>query len=366
MVQSDMSPGLRRLAIDALHLSCLHRLVGGATCGMGAIFMLHRVRPKPPATAFAPNRILEITPQFLEQTIQHVLRLGREIVSLDEMHRRLLAGGGTRPFVCFTLDDGYADCIEHALPIFERHQAPFTIYLTTGLPDHRANLWWLLLEQLIRDHAELRLRIEGRTEVHRTATVRAKYAVYGETYRRLRRLPAETCLATVNQLAADYGQDPAALCAREAMTWAMARQVVTGGLGAIEAHTLLHHAVSRQEPAALLDDVERCRARIAEMTGYRPRHFAYPFGDPDAAGERDFRLLQSLNFATATTTRKGVLFAEHRHALAALPRVPLNGDYQSLRYLDVVVSGLPFALAQQRERHRLRETEQPAAVQATG
>jgi hypothetical protein len=44
------------------------------------------------------------------------------------------------------------------------------------------------------------------------------------------------------------------------------------------------------------------------------------------------------------TTRKGVIFPEHKHYLTALPRVSLNGEYQSLTYTALYLSGAPFAL----------------------
>ena len=44
------------------------------------------------------------------------------------------------------------------------------------------------------------------------------------------------------------------------------------------------------------------------------------------------------------TTRKGLVRKSHAAAMTALPRLSLNGDYQDLRYLKVLLSGLPFAL----------------------
>jgi hypothetical protein len=54
------------------------------------------------------------------------------------------------------------------------------------------------------------------------------------------------------------------------------------------------------------------------------------------------------------TTQKGVLFRAHRPHLTALPRVSLNGDYQSLTYTALDLSGARFALwnkFQQGQRH---------------
>jgi peptidoglycan/xylan/chitin deacetylase (PgdA/CDA1 family) len=81
---------------------------------------------------------------------------------------------------------------------------------------------------------------------------------------------------------------------------------------------------------------------MAATLGERPRHFSYPYGSACAAGPRDFGIARELGFDTAVTTRPGVLYAEHADHLTALPRVSLNGDYQALRYLDVLLSGLPF------------------------
>ena len=84
--------------------------------------------------------------------------------------------------------------------------------------------------------------------------------------------------------------------------------------------------------------------RIEQELGSRPIHFAFPYGDPGSAGPRDFALAREAGFKTAVTTRKGMLFPAHRRHLTALPRVSLNGDYQSLTYTALYLSGAPFAL----------------------
>jgi len=49
-------------------------------------------------------------------------------------------------------------------------------------------------------------------------------------------------------------------------------------------------------------------------------------------------------YEIAVTTRPGLLFPEHADHLLALPRVSLNGLWQDLRSLDVLLSGAPFRL----------------------
>jgi peptidoglycan/xylan/chitin deacetylase (PgdA/CDA1 family) len=55
-------------------------------------------------------------------------------------------------------------------------------------------------------------------------------------------------------------------------------------------------------------------------------------------------MAQELGFASAVTTRPGMLFPAHRDHVWALPRLSLNGNWQSLESLDVLLSGVPFAL----------------------
>jgi peptidoglycan/xylan/chitin deacetylase (PgdA/CDA1 family) len=77
--------------LSALHYSGADAMIAPLTRGIGAIFMLHHVQPGKPSS-FEPNRILKVTPGFLEQAITQVIASGFEIVSLDEAHFRLIEG----------------------------------------------------------------------------------------------------------------------------------------------------------------------------------------------------------------------------------------------------------------------------------
>ena len=151
---------LLKAALSALHYSGADSIIAPLTRGIGAIFMLHHVRPEKP-NSFEPNRILKVTPDFLEQVIDQVRTSGFEIVSLDEAHFRLTEGEHGRPFVCFTFDDGYRDNLEYAYPIFKRHELPFAIYVPTDYSDGHGDLWWLALEKVIVKVSALSVKIDG-------------------------------------------------------------------------------------------------------------------------------------------------------------------------------------------------------------
>ena len=70
-----------------------------------------------------------------------------DIVSLDEMYRRLNEGDIARRFVCITFDDGYRDKLQWAYPMLKKHEIPFALYIPTSFPDRLGELWWLALER---------------------------------------------------------------------------------------------------------------------------------------------------------------------------------------------------------------------------
>jgi len=62
------------------------------------------------------------------------------------------------------------------------------------------------------------------------------------------------------------------------------------------------------------------------------------------AGRREFNLAREAGFACAVTTRPGMIYAEHAAHLWALPRVSVNGLWQSLGDLESLLSGAPLLL----------------------
>lgn len=341
---SHTTTRMLKTALSAMHYSGADRLLGRMTRGIGVIFTLHHVRPEPP-DAFEPNRILKVTPEFLDQVVRQVIEAGFEVLSLDEAHARI-SGSTTssRPFACFTLDDGYRDNAQHAYPIFKRYGVPFAIYVPTDLPDDGGMLWWLALEHVIRQAPAVQVQMQGEMRTFPLSTLAEKDYAFDQIYWWLRQLPDDRVRTVVGELCAGIGFDYMLQCRELVMTWGEIRALAADPLVTIGAHTRRHFALSKLTEAEAVDEITASVRRIERELGRPCRHFSYPYGDATSAGARDFRLAAETGLATAVTTRKGVIHERHAKALTALPRISLNGDFQHSRYVKVFLSGVPFAL----------------------
>ena len=341
---SGLKNTIIRAGFETLYFSGAHVALRPFLQGVGAILTLHHVRPARRG-AFQPNRLLEVTPEFLTAVIRRLKRSNLDIVSLDEMYRRLVERDFKRRFVCITFDDGYRDLLQYAWPILKKNNVPFALYVPTGFPDRIGELWWAALERVIANNDRIGLYIDGRDQRFDCITVDDKRNIYNQLYWWLRTRPTEDELReAIRDLSARYGVDMKALCDELCMTWEDIAELSRDSLVTIGAHTVNHPMLGKTTDRVARSEMEMSRVVIESAIGIRPEHFAYPVGDPASAGPREFAIAAELGFKTAVTTQAGVLFREHRNHLMSLPRLSLNGEYQQLRYLRVLMSGAASAM----------------------
>lgn len=321
----------------------------GFAQGAGVILTLHHVRAAE-RRGFAPNALLDITPDFLDRALRLIRAEGYDIVSLQEALARLRNPKPGRFFVALTFDDGYRDNVEDAWPVLAKHEAPWMLYVTPGFADRTARLWWVELEEVIRALRRIDLALPDGRFTARTETDVEKDRAFGRLYWRLRRGPEAILLSVISTLAAEAGIDPAAIVERECLPWETLR-ALSGAPGVtIGAHTLTHPMLAKHDADVARHEIVESRQRLETELGMPVRHFAYPVGDSGSAGPRDFALAAEAGFESAVTTRPGHLFPEHAGHLHALPRVSLNGLHQNEAALRALLSGLPFWLRSRARR----------------
>ncbi|SJM89510.1 conserved hypothetical protein [Crenothrix polyspora] len=336
--------------LDVLYYSNAYRLLEDKYQGVGVILTLHHVVKASDSSPFRINRLLEITPEFLEQTIQQVIALGYEIVSLDEMHQRLLNQQFEHRFICFTLDDGYIDNYQNAFPIFKKYNVPFTIYVTTGITEGTAILWWRCLEKIILKENQIELEMNGKDECFETKSLTQKQGVFNQLYWYLRNMALKQQHTVIFALAEKYHLSIEELCLNCAMSWEMLKELAQSPLATIGTHTVNHLALAKLPIADVKNEAILCRDKLSQHLQIDANHFCYPYGDEASASNREFNIIEDLGFKTATTTRKQVIRAEHSKQLFELPRIPLNGHYQQQRYVRLLLSGVPTGLWESTKR----------------
>jgi peptidoglycan/xylan/chitin deacetylase (PgdA/CDA1 family) len=333
-----------RAGLGALYFTGAHYLLRPIFSGVGAIFMLHHVRPRRD-DEFQPNRHLEVAPEFLRAMLAHLRSRDVDIISIDEVHQRLIERNFSRRFACFTLDDGYRDNRDFALPLMREFAAPFTVFVASDFAQGTGRLWWIALEMVIAKRSSMELAIGGTMTRLNTSTPALKQAAFDRLHDQLRSLPGEGDIhREIGALCARYGVDEAAICRELCMSFDELKPFAQEKLITIGAHSITHCNLARQPKEIARSEMVTSRARIEDALHRPVVHLAYPYGDKIAAGAREFALAQAAGFKTAVTTRPGMIFPESASHLTALPRVSLNGNYQDTRIFPVLTSGAATAM----------------------
>jgi peptidoglycan/xylan/chitin deacetylase (PgdA/CDA1 family) len=333
-----------RAGLGALYFTGAHHLLRPMFSGVGAIFMLHHVRPRRDVE-FQPNHHLEVTPEFLRAMLEHLRSDGIDIITMDEVHQRLVERDFSRRFAAFTLDDGYRDNRDFALPVLREFDAPSVVYVASDFAEGTGRLWWIALERVVATASSIEAAIGGAAVRLDTATPAAKQAAFHRLHDWLRALPGEHDIQReMAALCARHGVDGTAVCRELCMSWDELKPFADDPLVTIGAHSITHCNLARQTEAIASHEMAVSRARIEQALQRPVVHLAYPYGDKIAAGAREFTLARSAGFKTAVTTRPGMIFPESADHLTALPRVSLNGNYQDPRIFPVLTSGAATAM----------------------
>jgi peptidoglycan/xylan/chitin deacetylase (PgdA/CDA1 family)/glycosyltransferase involved in cell wall biosynthesis len=330
--------------LKALHVTRAHSWFAPRYRGLGAIFMMHRVDPvEPPRDAFAPHRHLSVTPDYLRRVIHRVRKLGYDTIALDDVPSRI-ANPTSRPFVAFTLDDGYRDNFRHAYPVFKAENVPFTIFVPSTWPEGRGELWWRIIEEVVARSDQVRPAIDGLPAAMPALSVQEKYGAFRAIQNAVVQMEEPAKYAHVRSLAERHGVDLEAICRDEIMSWTEIKTLTQDPLVTIGAHTRTHAALARLDDVALGKEIAASRLEIEAALGQPCRHFAFPYGGAEFAGPREFAAVAEAGFVTAVTGRRGLLYSEHADRLTSLPRIALEGNRQDEIAIEVQLSGVPFAI----------------------
>lgn len=346
--------------MEFAYFSGYFRLKTRQTGGAGVILRFERVRPHRQAR-FQPLKSREITPEFLDSTIRALKRWKLDIVSIEEACRRAVTLPMPRRFVCLTFDGGTKDVIRSAYPVLSKHGVPFTVYLPTAFPDGVGEAWWLALEQIVGREDRLSLVIDRHERHFTIRDTSEKYDVYDFLVRWMRTLTPPDMSFAIKDLCKRYSVDLAALSRDASMDWEDLARLAADPNVTIGSATVNYPVLSNLRYADAQREIAMGKA-VAEAAFRRDvRHFAYPFGDRESWQRQHLVTAREAGFVSAASAISGIVEAQGRTNLHALPRIAWDGRQRSLRMMRVMLSGMTFAPVRPTRDSdaRMQESQEP-------
>jgi peptidoglycan/xylan/chitin deacetylase (PgdA/CDA1 family) len=306
----------------------------------GAILLYHRVA-EPDADPWG----MAVSPANFVEHLAVLRRYGTPR-TVTGFARHLDEAGEADCSVAVTLDDGYADTLQCALPLLEAAQVPATVYVVADAIGDPAAFWWDRLSEILLARPDLpdtpcpavppgygleADRAPGEeAECRGAALVRnrgwsadeeepatRRQRLFLAAWRHVASLGPADRRRVVAELCAWAGVSPEAPDAESRpMTPTELRRLADSPLIEIGGHTATHADLSALSDDCALEEIARGRELLAALSGQAVSSFAYPFG---RAGPRTPELVRAAGFSSATCSRFGV--ATSRSDRFLLPRL---------------------------------------------
>ena len=251
--------------------------------------------------------------QLFEYTLDWLQRNGWSIVSLDECLEKLASNDQSRRYAVLSFDDGYRDNVSVALPILERHNAPFMMYVPTGAPTRSMQSWWLGLRNLFLSRDNVAIDALGRR--FHCPDFRSKMSAFDEVKGWVNQDYGRAAL-----LAPTFKQNDISLAALNDAYFLDERELgklARHPLASIGGHTTSHAALTTLEQSSARAELADNRRYLENLLQLPVRHVAFPYG---ACGPREQHLASEVGFQSAVTTEEARLY-DHKVSPFALPRI---------------------------------------------
>ena len=259
-------------------------------------------------------------------------------VSLTEAVRQLRSGSPiSEKLIVVTVDDGYRDFLENALPMLSRYDIPSTVFLTTDLPDYNTWLWVDRVTYGVRKSRvpEIKLNIGGTERwILKPEAQRERSAV--AIKEAMKKIPDADRLAVLSRLPEllDVELSLQAPTSHAPLRWDDVRTLVKCGVE-FGAHTKTHPILSRLETIEQLQsEIWGSKNRIEEETGLDVKHFCYPNGTNADFTPQAVEVVTNGGFSSAVTGNPGV------NRSGANPyefkRIAVDPNHDDLRFCRLV------------------------------
>ena len=297
------------------------------TIGVPRLFLFHRFSAEP-----APGTVDSVTFAGLLDRISAQCEMVTVSDLLAKSHAR---SRRSRPLAAITVDDGYRDFYDHALPLLKERNIPATLYATAAFIDGRHWLWWDALRYILAHHPSGSARV---MMADRTFT----FELSDDTSRSNTWTQLANLLVKENSMRQSVIEQLSSSAKRElpdtptpdyaAMTWKQLKDCLRSGIE-IGNHTMTHAYLPGLTDFELERELNDSKDLIEQQIGQRTLSFAYPNGMPYDWTSRIARTLKRSGFKSGVLAYPKLFRRSHPFAI---------GRWSALRpstHLDNILSG---------------------------
>lgn len=332
--------GVIHLALRSLSASGLPAVVAKACAGQGGILSFHRI--------YAPREDefgslgLSVSPQNFRSVVATLIRRGYRFLTLSALVDRLqTAASSDEKFVCLTFDDGFKDTYTNAFAVCREFDVPMTVYLVSSFFRNEFPAWSFGLERIVAAQSKVELPWGGSFE---TVTRSQKYKAYRTLASHFVVAPPKEVAKVCDALGGRYGVNFLSIGQRHMLTCEMIREMQLSGLVEFGAHSVHHAYLSGLDDTAAWNEIAQSKQHCEALLDREVHHFAFPYGDSAAFGEREIAICRTLGFHSAVTTECDTIRPSDRARMLSLPRLTYSGEFQDIPLLDLLLSGTLPAL----------------------
>ena len=246
----------------------------------GKVLMLHRIGPSEPGRKPCLAE-LNVSVESLQRYVDEK-RDRYDFISLDEVKDRMLDKTlRKRPFLCFTLDDGYRDNLTYGLPFFERNNIPFAVFLTVDFINrHPAFNFPFILERIIKNQMVY--------DQCKAKIMEWEYNGFEQKFKE-----------TFHDLLTDE-------CFEDlTMRWDEVSVLAQSPLCTIGAHSMTHCRLSNLSREELVYELGESKKQIEMHLGKRVKYISYPFGWTTDVNETVFEVAKEVGYEMGFVSHGG-------------------------------------------------------------
>ena len=273
-------------------------------------------------------------PGIVRDILSYLRKKHYDLISLNELFRRLRENEPLRRAVAFTIDDGYFDHGSVAGPVFAALDCPVTIFAVTGFLDGKIWLWWDQVQYICERTSRkvLKARLGNEERAYTLDSVQARLAAAHDISwwcQDALHPDKEACIANLSR---DADVELPATPPRQfaPLSWDEARQLEKRGVN-FGPHTVTHPVLSRLSDEHARSEISSSWKRVCEELAHPVPVFCYPHGRQRDFGPREMETVQLAGLWGAVRGYPGKFRVDQFRvppAICCVPRFALSRRFE--------------------------------------